>query len=201
MPLYEAIYLVNSRASLSTVAQVMKQKAQCVFNNGGVIRRLENMGIMPFAYPMYRNRQRHYKGRWVLMLYDASAKCQKQVTDMMKTDPEVVRWAVYKQNDVFRDKYDEVFIHQGAFQGEVSALERDEEKMTDLNEAIDLQRLKRSDRFDWPHTEPIDAAALFRTEEGSAEAIGVAGLPDLAAEEDDRLSPLEQLFNDIQKSK
>jgi ribosomal protein S6 len=208
MVLYECIFLLNAKAALPTVAQVMKQKASCVFEHGGVIRRLENMGIMPLAYPMYRNRQKHFKGRWVLMLYDSNSKCQQRVTDMLRTDPEVIRWGVYKQNDIFRDKYDETNIHQGTYQGEVPAYERDEIKMNDLDEAINLQRLKRTNRFDWENDAPATSSSrqveeneedYYEQEESEPEKEGIES--ERADDFESRLSPLEQLFNDIQKVK
>ncbi|EFC49680.1 predicted protein [Naegleria gruberi] len=118
MPLYELVYLVNPKAALPTVAQVMKRNAQVVFENKGVIRRLDNMGILPLAYPMYRHREKHFKGRWVMMLFDASPTCVKELNEQMRKDQQIFRWACYKQKDQFRQVYEEQTIHEDMYQGE-----------------------------------------------------------------------------------
>jgi len=118
MPLYELVYLVNSKATLPSVANVMKRNAQVIFDNKGVIRRLDNMGILPLAYPMYRHREKHFKGRWVMMLFDASPNCVKELNEQIRKDNQVFRWAFYKQKDQFRQTYEEQFIHENMYQGE-----------------------------------------------------------------------------------
>ncbi|KAG2381488.1 hypothetical protein C9374_006477 [Naegleria lovaniensis] len=118
MPLYELVYLVNAKAALPTVAQVMKRNAQVVFENNGVIRRLDNMGILPLAYPMYRHREKHYKGRWIMMLFDGSPTCLQQLNEQIRKDQQVFRWSFYKQKDQFRQSYDEQIIHGSMYKGE-----------------------------------------------------------------------------------
>jgi ribosomal protein S6 len=124
MPLYELIYLVNARATLPKVAKLMKRNAELVFENQGVVRRLSNMGIMPLAYPMYRHRMKHFKGRWVLMLFDGSPLAVNKLTSKLKNDQDVFRWGMYRQKDLFRPTFDENLIHGNEFIGEDAALLR-----------------------------------------------------------------------------
>ncbi len=219
MPLYETVILVNARASLPAVAQVMKQKAQCVFEHGGVLRRLDNLGIMPLAYPMYRNRKKHYKGRWLLMLSDSSPKAQERLVELIRKDTEVIRWSVQREKNVFREKYDELRIHGGGYERERSSVALDDEKLVDLSEAIDLQRLQHTDRIDW-RTEVADEtespleklikenAALNAMTSSSAQQQSQQQEQEHASTTQQRsksnnakvaLSHLESLFNDFKK--
>jgi ribosomal protein S6 len=195
MPLYEAVFLVNAKASLPTVARVMKQKATCIFEHGGVLRRLDNLGIIPLSYPMYRNREKHYKGRWILMLFDSSSKCQRRLTELLRTDAEVIRWLITRENDVFREKYDELRIHGGAFRREIDSTKIDDERLEDLDEAMDLQRLLNTDRFAWA---PAAETGVHNLDDIDSATANLSSLID-TKKSSDRLSPLEALFEDFQK--
>lgn len=117
MPLYELIYFVKPAAALPTVAECMRLKASKILDHGGVIRKMENMGIMPLAYPMYRHREKHYKARWVVMLFDGSPKLVHELNQHISADMNVFRWVFYKQNDPLRDVYNENLL-QGKYRGE-----------------------------------------------------------------------------------
>lgn len=138
MPLYECIYYVRSNLPLSAVAQTMKGKAQVVLESGGVLRRLDNMGIMPLAYPMYRRREKHYKARWVYMLFDASPECVNDVQERLAMDLNVFRWVFYREKDAFRDKYDEVYAHFGVPRGQMQS-EMREDPLTTLRRLNDVR--------------------------------------------------------------
>ncbi len=149
MPLYELIYFVKPRASLTEVAQCMKLKANIVFKNGGVIRKLENQGIMPLAYPMFRHREKHFKGRWVVMLFDGSPKCVNELNNHIGSDQNVFRWVFYKQKDNLRDVYNET-IEQGKFRGEEDVKYKHKEQQQALVRSImnQIQRVKTQYNLD-----------------------------------------------------
>lgn len=118
MPLYEMVYICKTNAPLTSIAATMKQKAESIYKAGGVVRRLDNMGIMALTYPMYRHREKFYKGRWVYMLFDGSPDCVQELQNKVAQDVNIFRWAVYKQNDVFSDTYSELYSHFGLPRGE-----------------------------------------------------------------------------------
>ncbi|KAL9652073.1 hypothetical protein ABK040_000414 [Willaertia magna] len=76
------------------------------------------MGILSLNYPMYRHREKHYKARWITMLFDGSPTCLQQLNTQISKDQQVFRWAFYKQQDTFRQTYDEQIIHEDQFEGE-----------------------------------------------------------------------------------
>lgn len=117
MPLYEAIFLLSPNIPLKTVGRIMKQQVQLVDTFKGVVRRLDNMGIMPLAYPMYRHRHKYFKARFMVMLFDGSNECQLEVNKALGKEEHCMRWAIYRQRDIFRDKYDELFYHHGYARG------------------------------------------------------------------------------------
>ncbi|KAL0480333.1 ribosomal protein S6 [Acrasis kona] len=131
MPLYELIYFVSSRATLPTVAQCMRSKAEIVFKHGGVIRRYENMGILPLAYPMYRHREKHFKGRWVTMLFDGSNRLLSELNQHIGEDKDVFRWVFYKQKVMTMDKHDSTAT-EGTFTGEENVEERVQKEQQDM---------------------------------------------------------------------
>jgi ribosomal protein S6 len=113
MPLYELIYLMSEKMSMKMTSQIIKEKANLIFENKGVLRRLENMGVMPLAYPMFRHQKKWYKARYVLFLFDGSPQLRKKLEDSLARDTEIMRWVFYKQKNKFRDAYDELYYHEG----------------------------------------------------------------------------------------
>eukprot|EP01080_Neovahlkampfia_damariscottae_P004342 gene4342-7698_t len=113
MPLYELICLMGHKLPLKLTADIIKEKANVIFENKGVLRRLENMGVMPLAYPMFRHQKKFYKARYVLFLFDGSPELRKKLEETLSKDQEVMRWVFYKQKNKFRDAYDEHYYHEG----------------------------------------------------------------------------------------
>jgi ribosomal protein S6 len=149
MPLYELIYFIRPNASLAEVANCMKLKANIVFNNGGVIRRLDNQGILPLAYPMFRHREKHFKGRWIIMLFDGSPKCVTELNQHIGADMNVFRWVFYKQKDALRDIYAENIPTEGKFRGEDDIKDRHKMEQKALVRSVmaKIQNAKR--RYHW----------------------------------------------------
>lgn len=131
MPLYELIYFIKPGAALPAVAECMKLKASKILDHGGVIRKMDNMGIMPLAYPMYRHREKHFKARWIVMLFDGSPKLVHELNQHISADMNVFRWVFYKQKDTLRDKYNENLL-QGKYRGEDDVRERYQDDQTAL---------------------------------------------------------------------
>jgi small subunit ribosomal protein S6 len=149
MPLYELIYFIKPNASLATVAECMKVKANKIFDHGGVIRKMENMGIMPLAYPMFRHREKHFKARWIVMLFDASPRCVNELRQQIASDMNVFRWAFYKQKDPLRDKYNEN-LEYGKYRGEEDVRDRYSEDQRALVRTVmaRIQQVKRKYNLD-----------------------------------------------------
>lgn len=97
MPLYEAVVIVGAKHKPSQVNSVLTRHVGTVVNNGGVVRRLDNMGISKLAYPMKRWKERHHYGRYIYLLFDCGTKAINQLNGDLSTDEHIFRWAVYKQ--------------------------------------------------------------------------------------------------------
>eukprot|EP01027_Heterolobosea_sp_BB2_P020636 GEZU01029458.1.p1 GENE.GEZU01029458.1~~GEZU01029458.1.p1 ORF type:complete len:320 (+),score=107.26 GEZU01029458.1:34-993(+) len=107
MPLYECVYWMGVKHGLTAVNNNIRRNAKHIVQNGGVIRRLENMGVTQLAYPMKRRRETHVWGRLVLMLFDGSPKTQTELNAMLSSDEMVFRWVFYKVKDPFRALFDD----------------------------------------------------------------------------------------------
>eukprot|EP00761_Pharyngomonas_kirbyi_P010980 gb/GECH01011004.1/.p1 GENE.gb/GECH01011004.1/~~gb/GECH01011004.1/.p1 ORF type:complete len:269 (+),score=61.38 gb/GECH01011004.1/:1-807(+) len=109
MPLYEAVVILGASHKPSRVSNVLTRHAGTVVNNGGVVRRLDNMGISKLAYPMKRWKERHHYGRYVYMLFDCGTNTINRLNSDLSKDEHIFRWAVYKQKQslsrsIFEDK-------------------------------------------------------------------------------------------------
>ena len=117
MPLYETIIYLNSAAHAMETKTSLYMLSEIVWKNGGVIRRLDYQGIIPLAFPMKKHHEIHFDGKFIVLLFDGSYKCLKELNERLDKDTDVFRWVTYRQKDPFRDIYDEMYYHKGIEMG------------------------------------------------------------------------------------
>jgi ribosomal protein S6 len=157
MPLYESIFYLAPRISLDLTKRILKDRLTNILNRKGFIRRFDNMGIIPLAYPMYRHQGKYYEARSIYVLFDAGTECLKEYEDDLKSTKEIFRHVIYKQGDKFRDAFDEMFYHHGvesgktfdAHQNLLRQIEQDVSQRIAEGDKIEYVEPKGEDEMHW----------------------------------------------------
>ncbi|EAA33667.1 ribosomal protein S6 [Neurospora crassa] len=96
--LYETIGIVRP-GNIAEVKELVLTAGKLILNQGGVIRDIKNWGTFLLPRPISTNQQRHNRGHYFVMRYDASIATHEEVRRTMKADPRVIRTANVKLGD------------------------------------------------------------------------------------------------------
>jgi hypothetical protein len=91
MPFYSTLCLVNARAQPKVLATLFKQSAQSVWSQGGIMRKVENLGVKATGEKIRGKAHGDYHNevRYVYLHYDAAVPAMKSVEYDLNETPEV----------------------------------------------------------------------------------------------------------------
>eukprot|EP00695_Tsukubamonas_globosa_P001415 TRINITY_DN243_c0_g1_i1.p1 TRINITY_DN243_c0_g1~~TRINITY_DN243_c0_g1_i1.p1 ORF type:complete len:140 (-),score=47.16 TRINITY_DN243_c0_g1_i1:64-483(-) len=97
MPLYELTSIAKTNLSKIEFAKLLKKYGGMIVQNGGVIRKMQDMGDRPMEYSMTSHGTKHEEGRYFLMEFEASPFVVQEINFKMRTDDQLVRWLLLKR--------------------------------------------------------------------------------------------------------
>ncbi|XP_046399209.1 probable 28S ribosomal protein S6, mitochondrial [Ischnura elegans] len=95
MPTYELALLLRTMPKVETV-NALKRAAGSIFERGGVLRQIENLGQMDTPYKMRSHGIVHKKASYFVFKFDGPPNCLKYLNEEYERDVDVVRRRIFK---------------------------------------------------------------------------------------------------------
>ncbi|KAK3313338.1 ribosomal protein S6 [Apodospora peruviana] len=96
--LYETIGIVRT-GSIAEVKEIVLTTGRLILRNGGVIRDVRNWGVFMLPKAISKHQQRHHRGHYFVMRYDAGIKTHEEVRRTLDVEPRMIRSASVKLGD------------------------------------------------------------------------------------------------------
>lgn len=74
MVLYELICITRRQLNNSTLKEIARTAGATVINNGGVIRKIQNLGLKTLPKPIKKYQDTHLEANYFLMCFDTNRK-------------------------------------------------------------------------------------------------------------------------------
>ncbi|TFK53979.1 hypothetical protein OE88DRAFT_1711024 [Heliocybe sulcata] len=103
MPFYRMLCISVHYANYAQIRGLVKQAAETILDNGGVVRKIDSWGTKVLPQRMRRHRQNHTAGDYWMMYFDTSPKVLREFNTLMRNDPRVIRWTTLKIGDKVED--------------------------------------------------------------------------------------------------
>ncbi|XP_033740148.1 28S ribosomal protein S6, mitochondrial-like [Pecten maximus] len=94
MPRYE-LALILKDLPRAALANALKRSCQHVWNEQGVVRKIENLGTKPLPYRMHVHGSKNITGSYFVMKFDSSTIAMEAIENRFRQDSEVVRPTIF----------------------------------------------------------------------------------------------------------
>ncbi|XP_044269285.1 probable 28S ribosomal protein S6, mitochondrial [Tribolium madens] len=91
------LYRIMPKAEL---ASVVKRTANAIFEKGGFIRKLENLGTRDMPHKTSMHGQVHHKASYFLIEFNAPPTCIDNLLDEYVRDVDIIRKRIYKKQEI-----------------------------------------------------------------------------------------------------
>ncbi|CAB0043119.1 unnamed protein product [Trichogramma brassicae] len=96
MPTYEMPLLLRTM-SRPEVVNTLKRAAESIFDKGGFIRQIDNLGLKPLPYRMSANSRIHHEANHFVLHFDAPPTKIVNIQEERLRDVDVVRCKIYNK--------------------------------------------------------------------------------------------------------
>ncbi|TIB70946.1 hypothetical protein E3Q23_03983 [Wallemia mellicola] len=97
MPLYNILCVAAHYPEIAPIRELLKTTTQIINNGGGLIKNVDYWGTQTLPNKMIRHQQIYDKGDYIHMSFLASPPLLKNVNNLLKLDPRVIRWQTTKE--------------------------------------------------------------------------------------------------------
>ncbi|KAK3577391.1 hypothetical protein CHS0354_032239 [Potamilus streckersoni] len=102
MPSYEVALILRSALERVQLSAALKRTCQVVFDNGGTIRSLENLGLRQLPYAMKSHGHRSKHGNYFIINFDSSPSAVKSVGKTLNIDEDIIRQTIILKEKDFK---------------------------------------------------------------------------------------------------
>lgn len=95
MPTYELAILLRTMPKVEIVS-ALKRAATSIFDKGGIIRKIENLGEMSTSYKMKNHGMIHRNASYFVVQFDSPPSSIEDLGEEWDRDVDVVRKRIYK---------------------------------------------------------------------------------------------------------
>lgn len=106
MPLYELMYIASAEASAAHVSTLLKKAGKPLQVAGGMVRRVDHLGLRPMAYRMRApmTKKWHEIGRYLRIQIQSSPDELKRFETKLRQDDETIRFMTLKLTNLAPQK-------------------------------------------------------------------------------------------------
>uniref|UniRef100_A0A8D8QMF6 Small ribosomal subunit protein bS6m n=1 Tax=Cacopsylla melanoneura TaxID=428564 RepID=A0A8D8QMF6_9HEMI len=97
MPTYELTLLLRTMPR-EELASVLKRAANYIFDQGGFLRKINNLGEQAIPYKISNHGAVHKKASYFMIEFDSSTRSIVSLFDSMGRDVDIVRNTIYNKN-------------------------------------------------------------------------------------------------------
>ncbi|KAL3881391.1 hypothetical protein ACJMK2_027837 [Sinanodonta woodiana] len=102
MPSYEIALILRSALERAQLSAALKRTCQVLFDNGGTIRSLENLGLRQLPYAMMRRGHRNKHGNYFIVNFDSSPSVVKSVGATLQIDEDIIKQTIILKEKDFK---------------------------------------------------------------------------------------------------
>eukprot|EP00112_Aurelia_sp_Birch-Aquarium-sp1_P002109 Seg123.4 transcript_id=Seg123.4/GoldUCD/mRNA.D3Y31 product="28S ribosomal protein S6 mitochondrial" pseudo=true protein_id=Seg123.4/GoldUCD/D3Y31 len=103
MPRYE-LTMITRLLQKDGLASLLRRTATWIMDNGGVVRKFENLGEQELPYKMKAHAERFTHGRYLVMDFYLGADKVTELENELRVDSDLVRPRVFKKEDTFGEE-------------------------------------------------------------------------------------------------
>lgn len=96
MPSYELPLLLRQMPT-PALKDSLKKIAQMIFTNGGVIRKIENLGVKPLPLKNFYNSQTHTKAAHFIFYFNTAPKSLASIRDECNRNLDIIKANIFKE--------------------------------------------------------------------------------------------------------
>ncbi|XP_012250931.2 probable 28S ribosomal protein S6, mitochondrial [Athalia rosae] len=96
MPTYELTVLLRTMTR-PEITSTLKRTADSIFSSGGVIRKIDSLGLLKTPYKISSHGAVHREANYFLIYFDASPSSILNLGEGFSRDIDIVRQRIYKQ--------------------------------------------------------------------------------------------------------
>uniref|UniRef100_A0A6M2DKT6 Small ribosomal subunit protein bS6m n=1 Tax=Xenopsylla cheopis TaxID=163159 RepID=A0A6M2DKT6_XENCH len=82
------------------IFSTLKRTAESIFEKGGIIRKIDNLGARDLPYKISANGQVHRQGNYFLMTFDSPPHAIEDLREEYSRDIDIIRKRIYKYQDL-----------------------------------------------------------------------------------------------------
>jgi small subunit ribosomal protein S6 len=97
MPLYEMMVITAESAVAKQLVKTFRGANATLRRNGGLLRRIDNLGVRPLAMAIKGAKEKQDYGRYLRLRLQASPQAMKEVETRLKIDESVLRFLTMKK--------------------------------------------------------------------------------------------------------
>ncbi|KAK0161805.1 hypothetical protein PV327_008219 [Microctonus hyperodae] len=98
MPTYEMPLLLRAMSKPETTV-VLKRVAEAIFNRGGFIRKIDNLGLQPTPYKVRAHNLVHREAGYFIIHFEAPPRKIEDLLEEYRRDIDIIRNKAYKKSD------------------------------------------------------------------------------------------------------
>ncbi|XP_055843017.1 probable 28S ribosomal protein S6, mitochondrial [Episyrphus balteatus] len=136
MPTYE-LSLVLRQMSRPEIVSVLKRTAECIFDKGGIIRKLENLGSRALPHKISEHGLVHREGNYFAIQFDTAPTKIVDLNEEYGRDIDIIRRHIFKLEE---PKAVECTLHEEL---QPPAYRKDVQKM------IEIAKRKQKKKYDY----------------------------------------------------
>lgn len=106
MPRYEMMYISSMDATAKQVSGLFRKAGARLQAQGGIIRRVDHLGLRPMAYRMRApmSKKWHEVGRYIRLQFTANPDAVKDFEKLLRRDEDTIRFLTMKQPNLIHQK-------------------------------------------------------------------------------------------------
>ncbi|XP_058793912.1 small ribosomal subunit protein bS6m [Phymastichus coffea] len=140
MPTYEMPLLLKIMTR-PEIAATLKRTAEAIFDKGGFIRKIDNLGKMATPYKMPVLNQTHKEANYFIIHFDVPPTSLKRLSEECLRDVDIIRLRIYTKNE---SKIDKCTLHEEI---QPPAYRPDVKKMIEIGEKEKARKEKKKFKF------------------------------------------------------
>ncbi|KAL4233454.1 28S ribosomal protein S6 [Mactra antiquata] len=96
MPSYEVALIIRSALERTQMKNVLKGACQSIFHNGGVVKKMENLGYRELPHPMKSHTQKFTHGNYFCIQFNSSTDAMAKISKSYNDYDDVLRHGIVK---------------------------------------------------------------------------------------------------------
>ncbi|XP_041354202.1 28S ribosomal protein S6, mitochondrial-like [Gigantopelta aegis] len=100
MPSYELALIIKA-LQRPELAQTIRRTCENIMTRGGIIQKMENLGLKTLPYRMVSHGTRNAEGNYILIKFDGRTNSIMSIEDELKRDVDIIKPNIFREEEEF----------------------------------------------------------------------------------------------------